>query len=75
MIFLFLEKKKQKSASVDFDEEEKNNQLLSDQKETSGRRAAGLRDGPGLVPAPGPDAARARCARHGQSQFNLSSLS
>lgn len=31
----FLEKKKQKSASVDFDEEEKNNQPLSDQKETS----------------------------------------
>ena len=31
----FLEKKKQKSASVDFDEEEKNNQSLSDQKETS----------------------------------------
>ena len=31
----FLEKKKQKSASVDFDKEEKNNQPLSDQKETS----------------------------------------
>lgn len=30
----FLEKKKQKSASVDFDEEEKNNQSLSDPKET-----------------------------------------
>ena len=36
----FLEKKKQKSASVDFDEEEKNNQPLSDQKETSPRVAA-----------------------------------
>ena len=31
----FLEKKKQKSARVDFDEEEKNNQPLSDPKETS----------------------------------------
>nr|DAK60434.1 MAG TPA: hypothetical protein [Caudoviricetes sp.] len=36
----FLEKKKQKSASVDFDEEEKNNQLLSDQKETSPQGSA-----------------------------------
>ncbi|ERI64310.1 hypothetical protein HMPREF1551_00549 [Capnocytophaga sp. oral taxon 863 str. F0517] len=36
----FLEKKKQKSASVDFSEEEKNNQPLSDQKETSPRVAA-----------------------------------
>ena len=36
----FLEKKKQKSASVDFDEEEKNNQSLSDQKETSPQVAA-----------------------------------
>ena len=36
----FLEKKKQKSTSVDFSEEEKNNQPLSDQKETSPRVAA-----------------------------------
>ena len=36
----FLEKKKQKSASVDFSEEEKNNPPLSDQKETSPRVAA-----------------------------------
>ena len=36
----FLEKKKQKSASVDFSEEEKNNQSLSDQKEISPRVAA-----------------------------------
>ena len=36
----FLEKKKQKSASVDFSEEKKNNQSLSDQKETSPRVAA-----------------------------------
>ena len=36
----FLEKKKQKSASVDFSEEEKNNQPLSDQKETSPQVAA-----------------------------------
>ena len=36
----FLEKKKQKSASVDFDEEEKNNQPLSDQKETSPQGSA-----------------------------------
>ena len=36
----FLEKKKQKSASVDFSEEEKNNQPLSDPKETSPRVAA-----------------------------------
>ena len=36
----FLEKKKQKSARVDFDEEEKNNQPLSDQKETSPQVAA-----------------------------------
>ena len=36
----FLEKKKQKSASVDFDEEKKNNQPLSDPKETSPRVAA-----------------------------------
>ena len=35
----FLEKKKQKSASVDFSEEKKNNQPLSDQKETSPRVA------------------------------------
>ena len=41
----FLEKKKQKSASVDFYEEEKNNQPLSDQKETS----------PQVAPAPPPD--------------------
>ena len=38
-------KKKQKSASVDFDEEGKNNQPLSDQKETS----------PQVAPAPPPD--------------------
>ena len=38
--FSFLEKKKQKSASVDFSEEKKNNQPLSDQKETSPRVAA-----------------------------------
>ena len=36
----FLEKKKQKSVSVDFSEEKKNNQHLSDQKETSPRVAA-----------------------------------
>ena len=36
----FLEKKKQKSASVDFSEEEKNNQPLSDPKETAPRVAA-----------------------------------
>ena len=36
----FLEKKKQKIASVDFDEEEKNNQPLSDQKETSPQGSA-----------------------------------
>lgn len=36
----FLEKKKQKSARVDFDEEEKNNQPLSDQKETSPQGSA-----------------------------------
>ncbi|MFC2481499.1 MAG: hypothetical protein ACFNS7_01575, partial [Capnocytophaga granulosa] len=36
----FLEKKKQKSASMDFDEEEKNNQPLSDQKETSPQGSA-----------------------------------
>ena len=36
----FFKKKKQKSASVDFDEEGKNNQPLSDQKETSPRVAA-----------------------------------
>lgn len=41
----FLQKKKQKSASVDFDEEGKNNQPLSDQKETS----------PQVAPAPPPD--------------------
>ena len=36
----FLEKKKQKSANVDFSEEEKNNQPLSNQKETSPQIAA-----------------------------------
>jgi len=36
----FFKKKKQKSASVDFDEEGKNNQPLSDQKETSPRVTA-----------------------------------
>ena len=36
----FLEKKKQKSASLDFDEEKKNNQPLSDQKETSPQGSA-----------------------------------
>lgn len=36
----FLEKKKQKSARVDFDEEEKNNQPLSDPKETSPQGSA-----------------------------------
>ncbi|WP_314809780.1 DUF6291 domain-containing protein [Capnocytophaga granulosa] len=36
----FLEKKKQKSASVDFDEERKNNPPLSDQKETSPQGSA-----------------------------------
>ena len=36
----FLEKKKQKSVCVDFDEEEKNNQPLSDQKETSPQGSA-----------------------------------
>ena len=36
----FLEKKKQKSANVDFSEEEKNNQPLSNQKETSPQVAA-----------------------------------
>ena len=36
----FLEKKKQKSVRVDFDEEEKNNQPLSDQKETSPQGSA-----------------------------------
>lgn len=41
----FFLKKKQKSASVDFDEEGKNNQPLSDQKETS----------PQVAPAPPPD--------------------
>ena len=38
--FSFLEKKKQKSARVDFSEEEKNNQPLSDQKETSPQGSA-----------------------------------
>lgn len=36
----FFLKKKQKSASMDFDEEEKNNQPLSDQKETSPQGSA-----------------------------------